>query len=184
MANTKKRCKFCKEYFTAADMIKVPAGMFCDYKHALQFANEKATKAAKIQHTAAKKKFYASDRGKQLKAAQTAFNAYIRWRDRDDRCISCGRNHSGQYHAGHYRSVGAAPHLRLNQFNVNKQCAPCNNHKSGNILEYRINLIKKFGVDKVEEIEAANEPMKLTLDDIESIRVYYVKLLKRCKEAV
>ncbi len=183
MANKRKRCKWCKEWVDAATGIQVPAGFFCDIKHALQFARKKDTVKRKRQHTADKKDFYSNDRSKQLKIAQKEFNAFIRYRDKDLPCISCGRHHTGQYHAGHYRSVGAAPQLRFNQFNVAKQCAPCNNHKSGNAIEYRINLIKKIGLDKVEWIEAQNEPLKLSVEDIRSIKVYYIQLLKRMKAA-
>ena len=47
-------------------------------------------------------------RNEWLKEAQIAFNAFIRIRDIELPCISCGRHHTGQYHAGHYRSVGSA----------------------------------------------------------------------------
>ena len=38
---------------------------------------------------------------------------------------------------------GAMPSLRFNTHNVHKQCSACNNHLSGNMIEYRINLIAK-----------------------------------------
>ena len=47
-------------------------------------------------------------RSEWLKEAQAVFNKFIRLRDKDQPCISCGRYHQGQYHAGHYRSVGLA----------------------------------------------------------------------------
>lgn len=182
MANKKKRCKFCRDYFPADSMIKVPAGTFCCDVCMFAWLRAMRARDAKKAHTAKKKKFYSNDRSTQLRLAQKAFNAFIRERDKNGFCISCGRNHRGQYHAGHYRSIGAAPHLRFNQFNVNKQCAPCNNHKSGNIGEYRINLVAKFGLEKVEWLESQNEPVKLTIDDILSIKIYYTQLLKRIQE--
>ncbi|HED8921315.1 TPA: recombination protein NinG, partial [Pseudomonas aeruginosa] len=75
-------------------------------------------------------------RADHLREAQAAFNEFIRLRDADQPCISCGRHHDGQYHAGHYRTVAASPELRFEPLNVNKQCAPCNNHKSGDIVNY------------------------------------------------
>ncbi|MBF3209581.1 recombination protein NinG, partial [Pseudomonas aeruginosa] len=77
-------------------------------------------------------------RADHLREAQQAFNEFIRLRDADQPCISCGRHHDGQYHAGHYRTVAASPELRFEPLNVHKQCAPCNNHKSGDIVNYRI----------------------------------------------
>ncbi|MBB0618613.1 recombination protein NinG, partial [Escherichia coli] len=76
-------------------------------------------------------------RADHLREAQQAFNEFIRLRDADHPCISCGRHHEGQYHAGHYRTVAASPELRFEPLNVHKQCAPCNNHKSGDIVNYR-----------------------------------------------
>jgi hypothetical protein len=108
-----------------------------------------------------------------LREAQTIFNKYIRLRDKADPCISCGRYHAGQNHAGHYRSVGAAPELRFNEDNCHLQCAPCNNHRSGNAIDYRINLVKKIGVERVEFLEGKHEPKKYTIDDIIDIKSSY-----------
>ena len=163
-------------------MVKVPAGTFCTFAHAILFANSKQIKKNKKAHTAAKREFKANDRSKQLKLAQAAFNAFIRERDKGLPCISCGTTADVVYCAGHFRTRGGAPQLRFNQFNVHKQCNKhCNLELSGNIGEYRINLIKKIGLDKVEWIEAQNEPLKLSVEDIRSIKVYYTQLLKRLK---
>ncbi len=182
--NSKKRCTFCKEYFAADGMIKTPAGTFCCALHALEYAKTKQRKKDKKAHTADKKKFYRNDRATQTRLAQKAFNTYIRYRDRNQPCISCGTESTDiTYCAGHYRTRGGAPHLRFNQFNVNLQCNMyCNLKLSGNIGEYRINLIKKFGLVKVEEIENTNNGAKLSLDDIVAIKVYYKRLLKSIKE--
>jgi hypothetical protein len=77
-------------------------------------------------------------RADHMRETQVVFNEWIRLRDTALPCVSCGRHHQGQYHAGHYRTVGANPELRFEPLNVWKQCAPCNNHKSGDIVNYRI----------------------------------------------
>ena len=181
MANRKRRCLHCREYFAAEDGLILPAGFFCTHVHALDYAREKQEKTQAKAHRRQKRTFNENDRGKQLKDAQQAFNEYIRLRDKDQPCISCGRHHQGQNHAGHYRSVGAAPQLRFNQFNNSLQCAPCNVHLSGNLIEYRIGLVKKIGLEKVEWLEAQNEPLKLSLDDIKAIKTYYRDMIKRMK---
>jgi predicted nucleic acid-binding Zn ribbon protein len=104
-----------------------------------------------------------------MREAQAVFNKYIRERDRDLPCISCGRHHAGQYHAGHYRATKAAPGLRFDEQNCHKQCSVCNNHMSGNILEYRINLIKKIGIEAVEKLEGPHEPKRYTVEDLQAI---------------
>ncbi len=117
-------------------------------------------------------------RSEWLKDVQTAFNQYIRLRDSHLPCISCGRFHQGQWHAGHYRSVGAAPHLRFDESNVHKQCAPCNNHKSGNVIEYRIRLVEKIGVKEVERIESDNKAKNYTIDELRKLKEIYKAKIK------
>ena len=120
-------------------------------------------------------------RSQWLSEAQAAFNKFIRERDKDEPCISCQRFHNGQYHAGHYRSIGACPELRFEEMNVHKQCAPCNNHLSGNAIDYRINLVKKIGVENVEWLEGNHELQKLTIDEIKEIKTKYKNKLKELK---
>lgn len=117
-----------------------------------------------------------------LKEAQAAFNAYIRARDADQPCISCGRHHTGQWHAGHYLSRGARPELAMHPDNCHKQCAPCNTHLSGNLVLYRVNLINKIGLDRVEWLEGPHEPLKLTVTDIKSIRDHYRALARQLEK--
>ncbi len=117
-----------------------------------------------------------------LKEAQHECNSYIRVRDKDQPCISCARFHVGQWHAGHYRSAGAAPQLRFNEDNINRQCAPCNNHKSGNAIEYRINLIKKIGIERVEALESNNSPALFTIEDAKRIKAEFKKKLLALKQ--
>ena len=125
-----------------------------------------------------KKNLNDNDRSYQLKKCQQTFNEYIRKRDEKDPCISCGRDHQGQYHAGHYRTVGAHPELRFNELNCHKQCSVCNNHKSGNIVEYRINLARKIGEKNLEWLEGSHEVQKLSIDEIKEIRQYYKEKLR------
>jgi hypothetical protein len=110
--------------------------------------------------------------------AQKAVNALVRYRDRNDPCISCGRFHDGAYDAGHYRSRGAAPALRFNLENIHKQCVVCNQHKSGNAIEYRIRLIQKIGLDRVEWLEQDHPVPKRKREDYERIEADAKMLLK------
>ncbi|PRB51191.1 hypothetical protein CQ009_12980 [Pseudomonas sp. MYb2] len=112
-------------------------------------------------------------RAEHMREAQAAFNEWIRLRDADRPCVSCGRHHEGQYHAGHYRSVGANPELRFEPLNVWKQCAPCNTHLSGNLVNYRISLLQGIGAEKVEWLEGPHEPRKYTVEEIKTIKAEY-----------
>jgi hypothetical protein len=145
--------------------------------------NDKARKAlAQVERKAIKAaKERIKSRADYLKDAQTAFNAWVRERDAGLACVSCGRHHQGQWHAGHYRTVGGNPELRFEPLNVWKQCAPCNNHKSGDIVNYRIELVRRIGVEQVAWLEGPHEPKKYTIDDLKAITAHYRALVRQMK---
>lgn len=119
-----------------------------------------------------------------LKLAEKHFNAYIR--NRDDQggyfvCISCQKPKAIQrtcYHAGHYLSAGHHSFTRFNENNVHGQCDRCNLYLSANLINYRINLLKKIGEDAVQELEQSkNRFMKWDkLELIAIIETYKAKL--------
>jgi len=168
-----KKCRICKVKFTPWNSLQVTCSPLC----AIVDARNKKAKTERKAHMEAKQKL--KTKSDHLKEAQHVFNKFIRLRDHSLACISCGRYHTGQNHAGHYRGVGAAPELRFHEDNVHLQCAPCNNHKSGNAIEYRINLIKKIGLDRVEWLEGKHEPKKYTIEQIKEIKAEY---RRKCKE--
>lgn len=85
------------------------------------------------------------------KKAGIKFRSWIRKRDKDQSCISCGSRNDLQ--AGHYYSAGHYPGLEFNEDNVNIQCLQCNYHKHGNLLEYRKGLLKKIGTERLEQLD-------------------------------
>lgn len=146
---------------------------------------EKARKAladvGRKELRAAKEKV--KPRAKYMKEAQTAFNAWIRSRDAGLSCVSCGRHHNGQWHAGHYRTVGGNPELRFEPLNVWRQCAPCNNHKSGDIVNYRIELVRRIGAELVEWLEGPHETKRYTIEDLKAITAEYRAKTRELKRA-
>jgi hypothetical protein len=113
-----------------------------------------------------------------LKIFQTVFNTYIRTRDKELPCVSCGKNNEKQFHAGHYRSVGSCPELRFEELNVWRQCATCNTYLHGNLIEYRKELIKRIGVDQVEWLEGPQPSNKLMIPEIKTKIVDYKLKIK------
>lgn len=122
-------------------------------------------------------------RADHLKDTQTAFNAWVRERDVGEPCISCGRHHNGQWQAGHFKSVGGHPELRFEPLNVWRQCAPCNTHKSGDLLNYRVELIKRIGVEKVEWLEGPHEPKRHTIEELKAMTANYRAMTRELKRA-
>ena len=112
-------------------------------------------------------------RADHLKDIQQAFNAWVRARDAALPCVSCGRHHEGQYHAGHYRTVGANPELRCEPLNAWKQCAPCNNHLSVNLINYRISLLQRIGEEKVAWLEGTHDAKKYTVEELKAMTAEY-----------
>ena len=122
-------------------------------------------------------------RADHAKDTQQAFNEWVRLRDADLPCVSCGRHHDGQYHAGHYRTVAANPAIRFEPLNVHKQCAPCNNHKSGDMVNYRIELVKRIGAEAVEWLEGPHEPKKYTVEQLKAMTAEYRAKTRELKRA-
>lgn len=88
-----------------------------------------------------------------LEKTQKVFNKFIRNRDADKGCISCG---GAVQHAGHYYSQGHHSGLRFNEINTNGQCLRCNNFLHGNLINYRKGLVKRYGEAKVMLLENNN----------------------------
>ena len=95
---------------------------------------------------------------KKLKAQLDRwFKKYIRMRDSHDgygKCISCGKliQVGPNWQAGHYINSTYLS-LRWDEKNVHGQCKRCNHFLSGNLLEYRRGLIKKYGKEVLQYLE-------------------------------
>jgi hypothetical protein len=120
-----------------------------------------------------------------VKVAQTAFNAFVRARDADKPCISCGKppsTETNQTDAGHFRSVGSAPHMRFVEDNIHGQCKHCNQYLAGNVLAYRKGLIERIGLERVEQIESDQTVRKYTKEGLQEIAKHYNAETRRLKK--
>ena len=166
-----KKCKYCGSKFIPFNSFQ----KFCFNSECIKAHNEteRAVKAKK-----AKKVYKEQDKSLQLKLAQTIVNKYIRLRDLNKPCVSCGYVFgSRQAHASHFKPVGNNQQLRFNTLNIWKSCSICNTHLSGNLVPYRKNLIKKLGLKKVEEIENNHDRGNYTVEYLHRlIRVFKKKI--------
>ena len=167
-----KKCKICKAYFTP----QRPLQLVCQWKCAIDFAKDTKIKTVKKEVKEAKLKL--KSRSDWLKDTQVVFNKYIRLRDQDDGCISCGSKSAYAYHAGHYRSIGSAGHLRFNELNCHRQCSACNTHLSGNLIRYRLGLIGKIGIHAVETLESDNNTVKWSVEEIKLLKAQFSAKIK------
>lgn len=190
MTFRRTRCPHCKAKLEAGQRI---------HKDCIDaYAEGQAAKADRAQAKAVrmavkvekaeirKRKEALKTRSAYLKEAQQAFNAFIRERDRQagHACISSGRalDWSGnQVDAGHYRSTGAAPHLRFNEDNCHAQSKHDNQYLAGNAVDYRMALVARIGLARVEALEADKSSPKWTAVDLRGIRDTYRTKAKELK---
>lgn len=171
-----KKCKTC-----AAEYVPQRMGQkACSPSCALSLVQATRAKAERREIREAKQR--AKTRGDWQREAQAAFNRYIRERDENLPCISCGRWHQGQWHAGHYMSVGSSPQLRFDEANCHKQCSICNNHLHGNLVNYRRALIAKIGLEAVEALETDNSVRKYSADQLKAIKADYAARARALKK--
>ena len=193
---SRRKCKVCGEYFVPKfHDIRI---RWCCPEHGAILAMEerekekvKATaKRIKEQKEAEKagrkrrkaKRESLKSKSQWDKEAQSAFNRYIRIRDEGKPCVSCGNPLIGKSNyltgsaidASHYRSRGAASHLKFNVFNVHSACTRCNRQLSGNAVEYRIRLIERIGLERVERLEADNEPRRFDIPYLQRIKSIFI----------
>lgn len=147
----------------------------------------KARELAKLDRALVRERKAAMKRIPELIAeADRAFAAWVRERDRQAGypCISSGKplDWSGnQVDAGHYRSRGAASHLRYHPNNCHAQAKRENRYLAGNAIDYRMGLIQRIGLEQVEALETDNEPRKWQRDELLSIIKEFKERLRELK---
>lgn len=176
-----KKCRECGKGFIPISSTSIVCSMACaiSYSQAKQ-VKESIKKAKQARQERRQAIIKAKSRGQWLKECQSVYNAWIRKRDEGLPCISCG-SFTGKSNCGHYRSVGSAPELRFEPLNTARQCEKCNSYLSGNLINYRINLIKRIGLDRVEWLEGKHEPKKWTIPELKALKAEYQAKLKQLK---
>lgn len=175
------KCKYCKKRMEVVGHKIHPEcvdAWWSDQKSKIQAKKEREQKRRDLARTRERKEALKTIYH-LIAEAQKEFNAYIRARDAVQGCISCGAPppnlaglHAGR-DAGHYRSTGAASHLRFDERNCHAQCVHCNQHLSGNVVAYRAGLVLRIGLAAVEALEADNDPVKWDRDTLRQIKVIY-----------
>ena len=175
------KCPICKQ----PAELRINLKLFCSIPCAAQRGKAQADKAkAKKQveqRRADREKLKRlKTRSEWMKDLQVVFNKFVRLRDAGLPCISCGHPNDGsrQFHASHYKSVGGNPALRFDESNCHSACSICNNYLSGNLVPYRVALIAKVGQAEVDRLEGPQEPLKLTIEQIQQMIAEYKLKIK------
>lgn len=181
-------CKWCKK----KDDSILPLRPFCSDNCLESFVkdfSEKAYKRKKKQLEKAAKDQRKKDRATREKLktvgqyeidAKKVFQKWIRMRDKDLPCISCGKN-AESYDGGHYFKSELYSGLIFHEDNCNKQCVYCNQHLHGNESNYRIGLVKKIGEERVRWLEDNKDRLRTfpySKNELIEIKKKYQKLLK------
>ena len=165
-----KKCKVCKDTFQPAR----PLQTCCSPSCAMQLV--KAVKVKKDKQETKLKLDALQTKPQLVKKAQAAFNSYVRARDTGKPCISCDKplgDTPNTFDAGHYRSVGSAPHMKFVEDNVHGQCKHCNNWLGGNVVEYRKRLIERIGERQLNLLESDSTLRKYTKEGLIEIARHY-----------
>lgn len=151
-----------------------------NYKCAMKIGEKKKAAKEKKQRASDKKRLIELKPRSYWEArAQAWCNRYIRLRDKDRPCISCGNTNNVKYDSGHFITRGSCNDLRFHPMNIWKQCSKhCNSSLSGNIIEYRKALIRKIGPEMVDYLENFRQFRALTIDEIKEVEEYYKQLIK------
>lgn len=168
------RCKNCKDKFEPKTFLQ----KYCFKDECMRVFVEKTKEKAwkekkqKMQQELETVQDY-------IKMAQIIFNKYIRLRDKGQVCISCQKPPLKE-NAGHFFNANNHYNVRFDERNVNLQCEHCNTYLSGNLLEYRTNLINKIGNSEFLILEAdARKTRKFTKEELKEIMAIYKK---KCKD--
>ncbi len=179
MKQKPKTCKVCRTRFVPLYSTLQPV---CTNVHCvLEYAKLSKHKKEKSELKAMRERVKSISHWRR--DLQQVFNQFIRLRDANKGCVSCGKPLVGKYDAGHFFSVGSYPNLRFTETNCFGQCVECNQHKHGNLLEYREGILERITYEQLEELLAKkNLPLRMTLPEIKERIQYYKNKIKQLKQ--
>jgi hypothetical protein len=144
----------------------------------------------KIKVNSKREKAFKSDLRQKLKTlseyeaeAKKAFQKWVRLRDEGLPCISCNNPNPKYKAGGHYYPAGIYSGLMFDERNCHLQCNTyCNKMLSGNPIEYRKGLIKRFGLEFVNQLDIDADILrnrKYTKDELIEIKQKFELLIKK-----
>lgn len=179
-----RKCLNCKKRFEVKSDNHVLCGFECYsvYQH-----NQQKKKRLQEEKKQKQEKAVEKEKSKTLTQYKTeakqSFQKYIRLRDQDQPCISCGKYNCTDWAGGHYFPAGVYSGMVFDERNCHKQCnSHCNKFRNGNLIEYRIGLVNRYGVEYVEQLESdaiKRKDYKYTKQELIAKRLQYDL---KCKE--
>ncbi len=179
-----KKCKHCGEMFQPFNSIEKMCSTACI------LAGLAGMKKKDIGRAERSRKKAKTAKSKELRTRLdwysrlgTLVNQYVRWRDRDEPCCTCGTtNPNIKYDAGHFHTKKARPDIRFELTNIHRQCSQrCNVYGSGMRNEYEKFIADKYGPEHVDWLAEQKRPLFEVFpnwQDIEAEIKRYRKLLR------
>lgn len=136
-------------------------------------ATKRPTKRPKVQ-----------SRSQVVKTLDSVFSQYIRLKAMNRnglvQCVTCPTQLEPKYiQNGHYYSRAKYP-TRWHEDNCHPQCARCNIFLKGNYTEYALFMVRKYGVEKVEQMrELSVTSQKITTAELKEQIAYYRSLIRK-----
>lgn len=140
-------------------------------------------------------------RSAEIQKAEAAVRRYVRIRDEQDPCISCGasilevesgpRLTGGYWDAGHYHSKGSVPALRFNTWNIHKQCKICNggenrhrnSYKNSSVRKgYTAGLRQKVGQARLDWLDGPHPPLQPDVEYLQRVNRIFSKRARHLKK--
>ena len=154
-----KKCKVCLNKFTPTQFAQIVCNYKCAIEHSKNLKKIKEQKDWKAEKSVLKDKL--KTLGQFEAEAKTSFQKWVRMRDRDMPCISCGVKDTDLFDGGHYFKAELFSGLIFDERNCHKQCRKCNRFLNGNELQYRSGLIKRYGIDFVTNLESISDSKRV-----------------------
>lgn len=184
-----KSCCHCKTKFAPVRPLQKVCSPICALEITRTDRNriEKVRKSIERKADAVKRDKLKS-RSDWAREAQAAVNRYVRLRDmaQGRGCVTCGahpaQKRGGTMDAGHFRSVGSAPHLRYYLPQIALQCVTCNRHQGGRALDFRRALVERHGATWVEALESMQGLAKFDIDYLSRLKRIFTKKARRVEK--
>jgi hypothetical protein len=186
-----RRCRSCGNSFTPISSMSKACSVPCALDLVRQANARKEARAKREERVAtrvAKEKL--KTRREWIAEAQVAVNKVARLRDllAGYGCISCGarpqQKFGGTFDAGHYRSVGSAPHMRYYLPAIRGQCVRCNRDLGGSAVNFRKGLVERIGIERVEEIESMQWTAKWSIEYLQRLKKVMNKKARRLERRI
>ncbi len=126
----------------------------CSWQCAIAYTKEVKEKRIAKEKKKGVDEFNQNDKKWLKKQARIYCHKYIRLRDKDLPCVSCGcqYNELNTLQAGHFKNDGNHAMVRYNEDNLAGQCVRCNMHKGGEEKRYEVELRRRIGDARVDHI--------------------------------